>query len=84
MGIILSVQNYATFFPLMNNKQGSHWFSLYRENLGDQFWTYLYGNRYYHIIRPWEGIGFMAILTVFYAGIDPIYYRALARKSDYL
>lgn len=70
LGILLSLDFPVTFFPVSSNLEGWHWFSLYRQNLPDIFWTPLYADRYYHIFRPWEGIVGMSLLTVFYSRID--------------
>ena len=81
LGIIISGNFPVTFFPVPVDPNGWHWFSLYRQNLPDQFWTFLYGSRYYHILRPWEGIMVMSVLTFFYARIDYFYAKALTSKS---
>ena len=36
------------------------------------------GNRYYHILKPWEGIGMMVLLTLFYSKIDILYQKIFA------
>jgi len=77
LGIIFSVQLYVSFFPVPGNFEGWHWFSLYRQGLPDEFWTFLYRERYYHILRPWEGIGMMVFLTLFYGIIDYIYQKII-------
>ncbi len=81
LGIILSFQQFITFFPIPADYAGAHWFSIYRDHLPDQFWTFLYGKRYYHILRPWEGISVMILLTILYARIDYIYHGILVKKS---
>lgn len=81
LGIIFSANFMVSFFPVSANHEGWHWFSLYRQNLPDPYWTYLYENRYYHILRPWEGIMVMSVLTIFYARIDYFYAKALTSKS---
>lgn len=81
LGIIFSWNFAVSFFPVTESHEGYHWFSLYRENLTNQFWTHIYSNRYYHILRPWEGIVLMSVLTIFYAQIDYFYAKALTFKS---
>jgi hypothetical protein len=81
LGICLSLQQFITFFPVPENFNGTHWFSIYRDHLPDQFWTFLYGRRYYHILRPWEGITVMILLTLLYARIGYIYHGITVKKS---
>jgi hypothetical protein len=81
MGVVISGNYPVSFFPVPNNHENWHWFSLYRQNLQDPYWTYLYNNRYYHIFRPWEGIMAMSALTLFYERIDYIYAKFLTYKS---
>lgn len=73
LGVIISGNHPISFFPITTNHDYWHWFSLYRQNLADHFWTPLYASRHYHIFRPWEGIIVMSVLTVFYARIDYFY-----------
>ncbi|MCK9401457.1 MAG: hypothetical protein M0Q51_15880 [Bacteroidales bacterium] len=81
LGIIISGNFPVTFFPVPVDHNGWHWFSLYRQNLSDPFWTPLYASRHYHIFRPWEGIMVMSVLTFFYARIDYFYANASRKKS---
>jgi len=83
LGIIISGNFPVTFFPVPVDHNGWHWLSLYRQNIPDQFWTYLYGSRYYHILRPWEGIMIMVGLTIIYARIDYLYIRDLDNKPSF-
>jgi glycopeptide antibiotics resistance protein len=69
LGLIFSAGFPVSFYP---SDQPGHWFSLYRTKPGPEYWTYLYDRRYYHILRPWEGIAYMIALTLFYTRIDPI------------
>lgn len=91
MGSVFSCSGVVSFFPGENAQHGPYWFSLYRKELPESFWTYLYHNRYYHILRPWEGIILMMLLTGFYALIDIFNNRSLsgkrtlsAKPTDYL
>lgn len=81
LGIIISGNYPISFFPVTTNHDEWHWFSLYRQNLPDAFWTHLYNNKYYHIFRPWEGIIVMSVLTFFYARIDYFCANASRKKS---
>lgn len=81
LGIIISGNYPISFFPITTNHDEWHWFSLYRQNLPDTFWTPLYASRHYHIFRPWEGIIVMSVLTFFYARIDYFCAKALTSKS---
>jgi hypothetical protein len=81
LGIVFSIGLPATFFPVPPDEQVWHWFSIYRENLPDQFWTPLYEGRKYHIFSPWEGIATLSLLTVFYSGIDYFYPRVLPHDT---
>ncbi len=72
LGLIFSAGHPVSFYP---SEEPGHWFSLYRTHPGPEFWTFLYDRRYYHILRPWEGIFFMAVLTVFYNQIQQISWK---------
>jgi hypothetical protein len=82
-GIFISLEWAVSFFPVTTGQSVTVWFSIYRDNLPDQFWTYLYGKRYYHILSPWEGISLMAALAVFYSRIDHLYTKVLTIKDNY-
>jgi hypothetical protein len=73
--LILSLGLRVSFYPPAGGAPEGFWFSLYRTNLPDEFWTFLYDKRYYHILRPWEAISLMTLLTLFYSSLDTLFKR---------
>jgi glycopeptide antibiotics resistance protein len=81
IALFFSLNMSLSFFPRAEAGAGGSLFSLYRKSLPDEFWTFLYGNRYYHILRPWEAISIMILLSVFYSLPDYLYRRAVSKGN---
>lgn len=73
LGTLIAYGKPVSFFPA-GADDSCHWFSLYREDLPDTFWTPLYENRHYHIFRPREGIAAIILLTAFFGLTDRRYF----------
>ena len=76
---LFSLHVSVSFYPQAGGEASGSLFSLYRDSLPDEFWTFLYHNRYYHILRPWEAIAIMSVLAVFYSIPDYLYKRAVPK-----
>ena len=48
----------------------ARWFTISRTPPEISFWTQAYKGKYFHIVRPWEGVGLMTILFAFYFMLD--------------
>jgi hypothetical protein len=50
--------------------EAARWFTINRTPPGITFWTETYKGKYFHIVRPWEGIGLMIIMFAAYFRLD--------------
>jgi len=57
----------------------ARWFTISRTPLESTFWTQAYKGKYFHIVRPWEGVGMMAFLFPYYFILD--YWKSHLNRS---